>query len=693
MGTVVLAEQPAQLVQSPLGRGSDRWPRIWPLAVVVLGFPLWWLLGVASFLPFAMALAMAWQLRRHRLLLVPQGMGWWLVFVVWVGFGLFVLYANAPGAVPGGGGGRILVFGYNLGLYLVCTVAALWLVNSTEAELPFGSVVSVLSWFYVFTAAGGLLGVLFPTLDFPSVLEVVLPRSLTQNDFVLSRIHPGLSDIQDVLGTPEPRPKAPFAYANTWGSVVALSLPFFLDAWIRRGSRARRLAGMGILLVSLVPIVYSLNRGLWVCLAAGIGLLVLLQARKGRLVVLLALGASLALAATVLLASPLGQIIGDRLENQHSNDRREQLLTRTVSSAATGSPVIGFGGTRDVQGSFASIAGNSTPDCQACGVPPLGTQGHLWLVVFAQGLVGAALFLMFFLTSLLRTWRCRTPAETLSTTLVLFFLIQMFVYDTLGIPLLLVLMAIGLGWRSARSNGELPVRTFRYWLDSIAARRGVAALLLVAGASVGVAVAEFPKQTYLVSEYVLLSPSPAYLPTSVGTAALPRNTTVDTEAALVMSERTLSQVEGADTAQWRLSHGITVTAVPNTQVLVISVRSEDEQELPGLARRLAEAYLQTRADFLENRRTQLLSTLQARYAELAGIGAYASSAERAGLDEAISAVLLTRTSPGWVLRSDPPAPEGREYLKHIGTGLACGLLVLAVVLEFGGPPRRRPRRR
>ena len=82
---------------------------------------------------------------------------------------------------------------------------------------------------------------------------------------------------------------------------------------------------------------------------------------------------------------------------------------------------MGFGSTRDVQGSFASIAGASTPDCSACGVPPLGTQGHLWGVIFSQGLVGAALFLAFFALALSRCWRCRTTAETLCTFVLAFF--------------------------------------------------------------------------------------------------------------------------------------------------------------------------------------------------------------------------------------------------------------------------------
>ena len=105
----------------------------------------------------------------------------------------------------------------------------------------------------------------------------------------------------------------------------------------------------------------------------------------------------------VLWASPLGNLAEQRADNQHSNNRRGMLLTETVGSVSQGSPLVGFGSTRDVQGSFSSIAGGATPDCPACGVPPLGTQGHLWLVLFSQGWLGLAFFLLFVVLALIRS--------------------------------------------------------------------------------------------------------------------------------------------------------------------------------------------------------------------------------------------------------------------------------------------------
>ena len=63
---------------------------------------------------------------------------------------------------------------------------------------------------------------------------------------------------------------APFAYANTWGAAYAFFLPFFVITWIVRAERRRRIAGILVLLASLWPVVYSLDRGLWIALGVAV---------------------------------------------------------------------------------------------------------------------------------------------------------------------------------------------------------------------------------------------------------------------------------------------------------------------------------------------------------------------------------------------------------------------------------------
>ncbi len=214
----------------------------------------------------------------------------------------------------------------------------------------------------------------------------------------------------------------------------------------------------------------------------------------------------------VLAFSPLGTVFSERLEHQHSNERRGQLLAQTLKSTVDGSPVVGFGSTRDVQGSFFSIAGGATPDCGACGVPPLGTQGHIWQLIFAQGLVGALLFIAFFTLALTRCWRCRTTAETLCTFVLAFFALLFLIYDTLGMPVLTTMIVIGLVAREQR--GTVKGDSVKFLGDALARLRGrwpVLVVLALLGAAVGAGVAIARALQHATRVSILLATSPVFL--------------------------------------------------------------------------------------------------------------------------------------------------------------------------------------
>ena len=414
---------------APVSRPRRRLPAHWPLSLALLGFPLWWALGLRTILPIVLSLVMVDQLLRRRRIVLPGGFTLWVLFLVWFALGVFVLFADAPGAVPGGDPSRLMVFGYRAAWYATVTIALLWVTNLRESELPSRWLHQLLGYMFVVTAVGGLVGVLAPSIEFSSLVELMLPRGIRGNSFVQSIVHPAVADIQNVLGRPQARPKAPFPFANSWGSNLALTLPFFLVAWFRHGARWQRYAGPVVLALAAIPVVYSLNRGLWVCLGLGALGYVVLQVVRGRPAAILLTAGLVAVTTLVFALSPLATIVQERLENQHSNARRSQLTEQTLRATVAGSPVVGFGSTRDVQGSFASIAGASTPGCSACGVPPLGTQGHLWQVIFAQGFGGLVLFVSFFLLALRRTWRCRTTNETLGTFVLCFFGAMLLVYE------------------------------------------------------------------------------------------------------------------------------------------------------------------------------------------------------------------------------------------------------------------------
>jgi hypothetical protein len=702
---MLVAPDPVVVSSTP-PRRTRGWtlPAHWPLSLTILGFPLWWAFGLSAIVPMAMGVVMADQLLRKRRLVLPVGFTLWVMFLAWLALGVFVLFADAPGAEPGGGPSRLLVFGYRVAWYLVATVALVWVSNLKESELPSRWLYQLLGFMFVVTTFGGLLGVLVPHLEFTSPMEMVLPHGLRSNSLVQSIVHPAVADIQNVLGRPEARPKAPFPFANTWGSNLSLSLPFFIVAWFLQGKLWQRVLGPFVLLVASVPIIFSLNRGLWGSLVLGVLLVVVLQLRKGRIapvaVTFLVLGAL----TVAFFLSPLATIFQERLAHQHSNDRRGELISRTVSSAVEGSPIVGFGSTRNVQGSFASIAGAATPDCSACGVPPLGTQGHIWGVIFSQGLVGAFLFLAFFMVAVSRCWRCRTTAETLCAFVLAFLGLQLVVYDTLGMPLMTVMIAIGAVTREQVLTARR--RSPQLMVPALARLRAWWPLLLaltLVGAVGGAAVASQAPVYKATKVSILLATPPVYLsPDSTDTSA-PVDVTIDTEAALVISRQSLSRVIGSRDATElnELRKRVLVTAAPNTSVLSIQVRDKDAQASQQQAEALARSYLLTRRDYLLKRRDQELELLREQLAELrpgtSRAAAAKAQASRDRLEQGVTTILLTPVTAGRVIRTREPVVQRRQSEIPVTSGAAIGLAVGAVLMAAlpgwrPGRPRLRRRR-
>jgi hypothetical protein len=435
-------------------RGKRLLPPGWQLTALYLGFPVWWALGLANFILPITAFFMALGLLRRRPVALPRSFGIWLFFLLWVLAGVFVLGVEAPGAVQTDGGiGRYMTYGYRVVLYFSATVALLYVGNLRREEFATHKIVRLLGYMFVVTTVGGLIGSLLPPLDFRSPVEYLLPAALQENAFLTGLVHPRTAEVQTVLGYAQSRPVAPFNYANAWGSNYSFFLPFFVLAWFGPQAGWRRRVAPLILIASFVPVVYSLNRGLWSALGLGIAYVVLRLATSGRIWAVQALVAGLTVSALVLLFSPLLDIIRERLANPHSNERRAQLFSLTWSAVMKGSPLLGFGTTRNVQGSFASIAGGESASCRGCGVPPLGTQGALWSVLFFQGLVGLALFLLFFALWMARHVRDTSPLVIAVTTVLVLASVEMFVYDFNGSPLFTVMVALGLVWRERRARG------------------------------------------------------------------------------------------------------------------------------------------------------------------------------------------------------------------------------------------------
>jgi hypothetical protein len=428
----------------------------WPVTILLAGYPLWWALGLGDYIFLILAVPMAarlyaWSAAGNRKLRLPPGFGWWLLFLLVALAGLATLSATAPGTLASPVSNRVISYAIrNLG-YLGDTALLLFAGNLTERELPRARLAWLLGLAGLYTVAGGLLGVFAPHLHFTAPLAALVPHRLQANNQVLqAQLHPALSQLQSALGAAG-RPDAPFAYTNIWGNCLALLLPWLVVRWWCDGTRRQRPIAAAALVLSVVPIIYSLDRGLWIGLIFTLGYLAFRLAAQGRLAVLGALITTLVIAGLIIAATPLQGMISQRLANGASDARRGSLAVTSVTDAAA-SPVIGFGDTRHQQGSVQSVTVGRSAKCPSCGNGTIGGNGQLWLLLICNGFAGAALYLGFFAVGVMRYWRDRSPYGLAGVLVLLLMFIFMFSYTATGAPLGFLMLGYALLWRNAQAR-------------------------------------------------------------------------------------------------------------------------------------------------------------------------------------------------------------------------------------------------
>ncbi|MGW0483877.1 hypothetical protein [Nonomuraea sp. NPDC003214] len=419
----------------------------WPIGALLLGYPVWWALGFGGLSVVVLAVPMAVILFRRRPVRVPRGFGLWALLIGGYLISALMLGEMPPGTYGELGAGRLAGYAMRLALYLSLMVMVLYLGNLTERELPQLRLVRMLGVLFVTTVAGGLLGLLAPGFSFTSPVEMLLPDWLAGNPFVQNLIHPTASQTQKVLGYSMPRPEAPYEWANAWGSNVSVLLIWFVVGWWVYGSRRRRVLAVALVALAAVPIVYSLNRGLWIGLGLAVAYLIVRVGGRTRLM----LCAGAVAAALVFALSPLAGLVMQRLDKPHSNDIRAFTVSATIE-AATHSPVAGYGNTRNALGNHRTITTGKTGWCAGCGHPPLGADGQLWLLMITQGFTGAVLYVAFFAGAIRRHWPDRTPIGLAGVLVMCLVLLYMFVYDGLVTPLSLYFISFALLWRNTHAR-------------------------------------------------------------------------------------------------------------------------------------------------------------------------------------------------------------------------------------------------
>lgn len=420
-----------------------RLPPSWPITFLLVGFPVLWALGLAAFATQILAIPMAIELIRRRRVKVPTGFGIWLVFLVTSLLGLFVLGVNPPDTVPNSFVVRLIGYAVRESSYLAITIVFLYVGNLTEKELPEKRVIGQLAFFFVTVTLGGMLGLLWPNVSFTSVVELFVPDSIRIVPYVSRLVHPAFSQLQEFGGDLLPRPSAPFAYTNTWGSQLSLLGIWFCVAWLTRFSRTQRTLGLVVGVAAVIALVYSLNRGVWLGVVLGIVFVVVLLAIRGRFVPLVGLLIAVAIGAQLFLHSPLKQVFQTRADNGVSNDIRV-FTTKRAFELGGESPLIGFGTTRSAIGSQTSITVGRTPTCPTCGNVSIGINGSFFTLLVTTGYAGMLLFFGFWAQ---QAWQSRRDRSLIGVACVLTLLTAVFYSFFYTIELTVPFIALALMWR------------------------------------------------------------------------------------------------------------------------------------------------------------------------------------------------------------------------------------------------------
>jgi len=392
----------------------------WPLLMIIGLYPLWFLLGISGFMWVALAVPMTISLSQRRSLVAPKGFGFWVLFLIGVTGSALSLDSIS----------RSFFFFLRFGWYLGATVFLLYLVNGGTG-ITVWRIIRMFTFFWMATVAGGYLAFVLGDFTFSSPMAYLLPQFLLDNDLIKTLVNPSFADNHDFLGFPVPRSKAPFAYTNSWGSMLALLTPFGLMALsdVRVGV-PKRLIQL-TLLASIVPAVTSLNRGLWLSLGVGVLYATFRSGTVGQRKIIGRLGLLGAFAAALYYFTPLGELIVARLSEGHSDKARSSLATEAVVRGLE-RPIFGWGSPR-------SFVPN---------LPPIGTHGQVWNLIFSYGIVGLVGWVGAMLTFF---WKSRKPINQVGLwahTVIVISLVQIFFYLQVPHQLFTVMAAVAIAIRA-----------------------------------------------------------------------------------------------------------------------------------------------------------------------------------------------------------------------------------------------------
>mgnify|MGYP000861093797 CR=1 FL=1 len=379
--------------------------------------PLWWALGFGD-LSWCLAAIPVWAwILTRRQFVMPPSVGLFLCFITWT----LVTVTQLDR------GSRLFAFSFRF--LSLCTAAGLAIYVYNERRVTRLQLARWISWFWIAAMIGGYLGLALPNGRINTTLaSVLLPKSIASNDLVQNMVRPGFAQQQDQWGVAAVRPKTLFPFTNEWGGNLALLTPFFVAAWLTNGSKRRRTVGWLLAAAAVIPAIKSVNRGLWISIAVLCAVVGLRSLYRGRPAVLGAMFVVSLIGAAAIFLSPLRATIVERLASERSTDTRAGIYKEAFDGALQ-RPVFGWGGPRPSSNPYS---------------PAIGTHGQFFLVMFAHGFVGLAIYVVWAISSVAASFRQVDDLSLIISATVLIGALQMFFYNLLptALPIILVGLAV-----------------------------------------------------------------------------------------------------------------------------------------------------------------------------------------------------------------------------------------------------------
>ncbi len=392
----------------------------WPLVTMFAFMPLWWALGVWYFVWPFFGLAMFVLLTTRGRVRLPTGTSLWLILLA-----VIALSATRLDRIT-----QLFVFTLRFGHLLTAFIVGVYVYNLARDKVPWVRIANPLIIFFFAMVALGWLGVLMPKFSMPSPFELVLPERVAGERFITDITRLDSTEFNPRSDNPIYRPAAPYPYTNNWGTAYCFLVPVALAYLmvVKRGGM--RLAVLIALPLSIVPAFLTLNRGMFIGLGAGVLYLLGREIARGRVRLMLPVGAILLAGGIVTLFIPVIDLITNRTSTTDTTSDRFDLYRQTWAAVAH-SPLLGFGQPNSVDTTHAA--------------EPLGTQGMIWQVLYSHGIPATICLYLLFAVIARRLASAVTPAGLWLSALPIIAVVVTPFYSYIDPNMAVLFAAIGLG--------------------------------------------------------------------------------------------------------------------------------------------------------------------------------------------------------------------------------------------------------